>query len=573
MPRGSKTRLMPAPSCAGPGPDLPLQPRQLERADAVLAGDGAAQVDGRLEDGAGRVERSGPLVGGGAIEHDRGVHVAVAGVAEGGDREARVASDPLDSRQQLRDAAARNPDVLEQRATAPFEGREAEAADLHEHSALDLVLRGDHQGRPRPLAAGGRAGDLVRGGPRREGRTGRGEGPRTRGPGRAAASPRRPPWWRGRSAPGARARCRASAIATTASPAASREGKYAAPVSGTGGVGRRRSVASVTTASVPSEPTSRESRSRPATRLSVPPPTVEELAVGEDGGDPEHALPGDAVLHAAEPARVGGDVAADRREVAAGGVGRVPEPVARGLACEVAVQDPGLGAGDHARGVDLDDPLHRLGGQDDARRRSPPPRRDSPLPAPRGTTATPWALATRMTCWTSAVPRGRTTARGSPPSTSSAWSLRKRSTAAGSTSTRPAGRVLVRSCSAPSSSAAISRATSSGDSTGACCRSSRMNSRIHSGWSGQALPDTMLPSTTAAAVHVLGARREDIELEGRVRGGAPPAQHARRRERERAVAELGDRRLSPKNALMIRWASASLRMYSGARPPGTTRAT
>src|ERR1700721_845203 len=47
---------------------------------------------------------------------------------------------------------------------------------------------------------------------------------------------------------------------------------------------------------------------------------------------------------------------------------------------------------------------------------------DRPLPAPRGTTGTRWAVAQRSTVWTSSVQRGRTTASGMPADGSKARS-------------------------------------------------------------------------------------------------------------------------------------------------------
>ena len=51
---------------------------------------------------------------------------------------------------------------------------------------------------------------------------------------------------------------------------------------------------------------------------------------------------------------------------------------------------------------------------------------DSPEPAPRGTTGTPWRAAARTAAWTSPVVRGRTSAAGIPTSSSpgAAWSRR-----------------------------------------------------------------------------------------------------------------------------------------------------
>ncbi len=49
---------------------------------------------------------------------------------------------------------------------------------------------------------------------------------------------------------------------------------------------------------------------------------------------------------------------------------------------------------------------------------------DSPLPAPRGTTGTPWAAAQRTVACTSAASRARTTAIGVPAAGSRAQSKR-----------------------------------------------------------------------------------------------------------------------------------------------------
>lgn len=49
---------------------------------------------------------------------------------------------------------------------------------------------------------------------------------------------------------------------------------------------------------------------------------------------------------------------------------------------------------------------------------------DNPVPAPRGTTGTRWAVAQRSTAWTSSVQRARTTASGVPADGSKARSWR-----------------------------------------------------------------------------------------------------------------------------------------------------
>ena len=91
------------------------------------------------------------------------------------------------------------------------------------------------------------------------------------------------------------------------------------------GIGRSRTVAPTTTPSVPSLPTSSPTRSRPVTPLMVRCPVLIRRAVGEHDVQREHRLAGHSVLHAAQAAGVGGDVAADGREGVAGRVGGVPQ--------------------------------------------------------------------------------------------------------------------------------------------------------------------------------------------------------------------------------------------------------
>ena len=84
----------------------------------------------------------------------------------------------------------------------------------------------------------------------------------------------------------------------------------------------RRTVAFVTTASVPSDPTSTPSRSRPGA-IEHRAADVHEVAVRQHGFDAKHVMDGEAVLQAVRAAGVLGDVAADRADDLARRVGRV----------------------------------------------------------------------------------------------------------------------------------------------------------------------------------------------------------------------------------------------------------
>ena len=88
-------------------------------------------------------------------------------------------------------------------------------------------------------------------------------------------------------------------------------------------------------------------------------------AVGEHDVEAEHVVGGDAVLHAAQAAGVGRDVAADRADLVRAGVRRVPEALRGGGPLDLDVEGAGLDDGDPAGGVDLDG-AHPLGRQHDA---------------------------------------------------------------------------------------------------------------------------------------------------------------------------------------------------------------
>ena len=83
-------------------------------------------------------------------------------------------------------------------------------------------------------------------------------------------------------------------------------------------------------------------------------PELHERAVGEHHVEAEHVVGGDAVLDAAQAARVGRHVAADRADLERGRIGRIPEAVLGGRPLDVGVESPRL-RDRHLRGrVDLD---------------------------------------------------------------------------------------------------------------------------------------------------------------------------------------------------------------------------
>ena len=114
--------------------------------------------------------------------------------------------------------------------------------------------------------------------------------------------------------------------------------------------------------------------------LHVLPAGPDDAAIGQDDLQPEHRVARDAVLHAAQPAGVRADVAADRAELVAGRVGRVEEALLGDGGLQLGIDDAGLDDGHEIRAVDLDDPVHAR--QRD-RQRSLDAGRAARQPAPR----------------------------------------------------------------------------------------------------------------------------------------------------------------------------------------------
>ena len=118
----------------------------------------------------------------------------------------------------------------------------------------------------------------------------------------------------------------AAMISETAAPAASIVWKPASSVRTACGVRTRRSVIRVAMPSVPSDPTIDAEQVGPVGVERLP-AELDDLAVGQDERQPGHVVGREAVLEAVRAARVLGDVAADRADLLARGIGRVEEAV------------------------------------------------------------------------------------------------------------------------------------------------------------------------------------------------------------------------------------------------------
>ena len=104
---------------------------------------------------------------------------------------------------------------------------------------------------------------------------------------------------------------------------------------------------------------------------------LDDLAVRQHDGQARDVVDREAVLEAVGATRVLGDVAADRADLLARGIGRVEEPVRRDGAGDVEIRDARLDHDPLRSEVDLDDPLHpRERDHDAVRDRQRPARRD-----------------------------------------------------------------------------------------------------------------------------------------------------------------------------------------------------
>ena len=149
--------------------------------------------------------------------------------------------------------------------------------------------------------------------------------------------------------------------------------------------GARRSVACVTTPSVPSLPD--EERHEVVARdvLAVLAAEREDRAARhDDHAQPRDVASGRAVLGGARAAGVLGDVAADRARAARGGIRRIEETEPLDLLLERLRDDARLDDGEEILAVDLEDPVHPGQVERDAAGRRAAPR-------PRGPCARPGA--------------------------------------------------------------------------------------------------------------------------------------------------------------------------------------
>ena len=228
-----------------------------------------------------------------------------------------------------REGRHRGADVLQQQRTASLQSREDRPPRRGEQLALVLVVGAEApRWRPRPMhAASAWSISRLRASP------GASDCTSKQGTGRTVAAPM------GRkSSTMLMAALSISSTSdgrlvrpssTTARAAAAASAKSATRVALGGCAGTSRRIARVMMPSVPSLPTKSFSSGRPATSLIRLPPRRDQAAVGQHHVEAEHVVGGHAVLHAAQPAGVGGDVAADRADLVRRRVRRVPQTVAR----------------------------------------------------------------------------------------------------------------------------------------------------------------------------------------------------------------------------------------------------
>src|SRR4051812_12333548 len=92
--------------------------------------------------------------------------------------------------------------------------------------------------------------------------------------------------------------------------------------------------------------------------LDVPAAGPDHSTIRQDDLQPENAVPGLAVLDAAESPGVRPEVAPDRADLVAGRILGVEQPLRRDRGLELRVEDPRLRDDDEIRAVDLEDPVH-----------------------------------------------------------------------------------------------------------------------------------------------------------------------------------------------------------------------
>ncbi len=143
-------------------------------------------------------------------------------------------------------------------------------------------------------------------------------------------------------------------------------------------------VISVTSASVPSEPTNRP-RQVVAGRIERGAADTDEFAGRQNDFEREHVIGGDAVSERVRAAGIFRDVAADGAGFLAGRVGREMQPGVRDGGAQIRIHDARLNHGALIFDVNFQDAIHARKNDEDAAfaRESAPPER--PVPAPRPT--------------------------------------------------------------------------------------------------------------------------------------------------------------------------------------------
>ena len=130
-------------------------------------------------------------------------------------------------------------------------------------------------------------------------------------------------------------------IAATHSPASSAESKPNSTGRAPSAARSRRTVASVTMPSWPSEPIIRPSRVEPA-GIEMRAAEFDDFAVERDDGDAQDIVGRHAIFQAMRAARIHADIAADRAGELRGRIGRVEEAVGGDRLGNREIGDAGL---------------------------------------------------------------------------------------------------------------------------------------------------------------------------------------------------------------------------------------
>ncbi len=343
--------------------DLAGEAGALEQADAVLARDRAAEVEGVADDVLeGRLRSRG---GRGVVGRDdqQGVQVAVTGVRDVGDEHAVPLPRRDDAVQHLGHGTHRDAHVLGEHRAEALQGRVGEPSGGEQRLRLVVVGGQGREGRARSLHRRQDRGGLV---------VARGAGGVDAGQQQGTRVDREahvlPPvhglqavpvhQLEGRGYDAARADRRHGAAGRRDVLELARDGAL-------GGTGRTQPQGDLgDDAERPLGADHEAAQVQAGDPLGGSAPEADDLARAGHHLEPEHVVTRHAVLDAAHAPGVGGDVAPDRRPRGAGRVRRVPQAVARRLGPQVVVDHAGLDDGQALALVDLTDRGHRLEGHD-----------------------------------------------------------------------------------------------------------------------------------------------------------------------------------------------------------------